>query len=116
MEENIGPIFVPYRDSRSPALIRALAYPRDPLLSGHVLRDAVQLCHSHRDSNRAMRTARKTSNTKTLQNKDPFIFPLLLVREGANREKLTVKKLIDNEMFFFHRLCPLQTVKNRRKA
>ena len=36
-------------------------------------------------------------------------------REGANREKLTVKKLIDNEMFFFHRLCPLQTVKNRRK-
>ena len=35
--------------------------------------------------------------------------------EGANREKLTVKKLIDNEMFFFHRLCPLQTVKNRRK-
>ena len=37
------------------------------------------------------------------------------LREGANREKLTVKKLIDNEMFFFHRLCPLQTVKNRRK-
>ena len=36
-------------------------------------------------------------------------------REGANREKLTVKKLIDNEMFFFHRLCPLQTMKNRRK-
>ena len=36
-------------------------------------------------------------------------------REGANREKLTVKKLIDNEMFFFHRLCPLQTVKKRRK-
>ena len=32
-------------------------------------------------------------------------------REGANREKLTVKKLIDNEMFIFHRLCPLQTVK-----
>ena len=28
-------------------------------------------------------------------------------REGANREKLTVKKLINNEMFFFHRLCPL---------
>ena len=27
-------------------------------------------------------------------------------REGANREKLTVKKLISNEMFF-HRLCPL---------
>ena len=37
------------------------------------------------------------------------------IREGANREKLTVKKLIDSEMFFFHRLCPLQTVKNRRK-
>ena len=30
-----------------------------------------------------------------------------LSREGVNREKLTVKKLIDNEMFFFHRLCPL---------
>ena len=29
------------------------------------------------------------------------------VREGANREKLTVKKIINNEMFFFHRLCPL---------
>ena len=28
-------------------------------------------------------------------------------REGANREKLTVKKIINNEMFFFHRLCPL---------
>ena len=38
-----------------------------------------------------------------------------MIREGVNREKLTVKKLIDNEMFFFHRLCPLQTVKNRRK-
>ena len=37
------------------------------------------------------------------------------IREGVNREKLTVKKLIDNEMSFFHRLCPLQTVKNRRK-
>ena len=36
-------------------------------------------------------------------------------REGANREKLTVKKIINKEMFFFHRLCPLQTVKNRRK-
>ena len=28
-------------------------------------------------------------------------------QEGANREKLTVKKIINNEMFFFHRLCPL---------
>ena len=28
-------------------------------------------------------------------------------REGVNREKLTVKKIINNEMFFFHRLCPL---------
>ena len=36
-------------------------------------------------------------------------------REGVNREKLTVKKLIENEMFYCHRLCPLQTVKNRRK-
>ena len=36
-------------------------------------------------------------------------------REGVNREKLTVKKIINKEMFFFHRLCPLQTVKNRRK-
>ena len=48
---------------------------------------------------------------------DPMI--LTAYREGANREKLTVKKLIDNEMFFFHRLCPLQTVKksapNREK-
>ena len=44
------------------------------------------------------------------------VFLITNVREGANREKLTVKKLIDNEMFFFfHRLCPLQTVKNRRK-
>ena len=30
-----------------------------------------------------------------------------ITREGANREKLTVKKIINNEMFFFHRLCPL---------
>ena len=29
-------------------------------------------------------------------------------REGANREKLTVKKLVDTEMFFFHRLCPVK--------
>ena len=36
-----------------------------------------------------------------------------MFREGANREKLTVKKLIDNEMFFFHRLCPLT---NREKS
>ena len=28
-------------------------------------------------------------------------------REGVNREKLTVKKIINNEMFFFHRFCPL---------
>ena len=35
-------------------------------------------------------------------------------REGANHEKLTVKKLI-TRCFFFHRLCPLQTVKSRRK-
>ena len=26
-----------------------------------------------------------------------------------------MKKIINNEIFFFHRLCPLQTVKNRRK-
>ena len=45
---------------------------------------------------------------QALRNKD-------FGREGANREKLTVKKLIDNENLFFHRLCPLQTVKNRRK-
>ena len=32
--------------------------------------------------------------------------------EGVNREKLTVKKIINNEMFSFHRLCPLKTVKN----
>ena len=36
-------------------------------------------------------------------------------REGANREKLTVKKRSSITRFFFHRLCPLQTVKNRRK-
>ena len=30
------------------------------------------------------------------------VFAVLLIsRGGANREKLTVKKLIDNEMFFF---------------
>ena len=28
-------------------------------------------------------------------------------REGVNREKLSVKKIIKNEMFFFHRLYPL---------
>ena len=40
---------------------------------------------------------------------------LSFYREGPNREKLTVKKIINKEIFFFHRLCPLQTVKNRRK-
>ena len=30
---------------------------------------------------------------------------IMMSREGANREKLTVKKIINNEMFF-HRLCP----------
>ena len=33
-------------------------------------------------------------------------------REGVNREKLTVKKIISITRCFFHRLCPLQTVKN----
>ena len=28
-------------------------------------------------------------------------------REGVNREKLTVKKIINNEIFFVHRLRPL---------
>ena len=31
----------------------------------------------------------------------------ILFREGANREKLTVKKIINSETFFFRRLCPL---------
>ena len=31
----------------------------------------------------------------------------VLNREGVNREKLTVKKIINKEMFFFSRLCPL---------
>ena len=34
-------------------------------------------------------------------------------REGANREKLTVKKLIDNEMFFF---SPFMSLTNREKS
>ena len=33
-------------------------------------------------------------------------------KRGQTVKKLTVKKLIDNEMFFFHRLCHLQTVDN----
>ena len=37
----------------------------------------------------------------------------LLTREGANREKLTVKKLIDNEMFFF---SPFMSLTNREKS
>ena len=35
----------------------------------------------------------------------------LKFREGANREKLTLKKIINKEILFFHRLRPLQTVK-----
>ena len=35
-------------------------------------------------------------------------------REGANREKLTVKKLIDNEMCFF--LSPFMSLTNREKS
>ena len=51
-----------------------------------------------------------TEGQKRSQNLAPVL------REGANREKLTVKKRIDNEMFFFfHRSCPFLTVKNRRK-
>ena len=45
---------------------------------------------------------------KNLENSPPKYYFLSIfwvffqgVREGANREKLTVKKLIDNEMFFF---------------
>ena len=34
-------------------------------------------------------------------------------REGANREKLTVKKFIDNEMFFF---SPFMSLTNREKS
>ena len=34
-------------------------------------------------------------------------------REGVNREKLTVKKLIDNEMFFF---SPFMSLTNREKS
>ena len=34
-------------------------------------------------------------------------------REGVNREKLTVKKLIDNEMFFF---LPFMSLTNREKS
>ena len=51
----------------------------------------------------------------TLWEFPAFLFHAQVYREGANREKLTVKKIINKEMFFFHRLCPLQTVKNRRK-
>ena len=32
-----------------------------------------------------------------------------LDREGANREKLTVKKIINNEMFFFTVYVPYKT-------
>ena len=45
-----------------------------------------------------------------------FIFVLLpphLFREGVNREKLTVKKLIDKEMFFF---SPFMSLTNREKS
>ena len=34
-------------------------------------------------------------------------------REGVNREKLTVKKFIDNEMFFF---SPFMSLTNREKS
>ena len=34
-------------------------------------------------------------------------------REGANREKLTVKKIINNEMFFF---SPFLSLINREKS
>ena len=36
-----------------------------------------------------------------LVNKRAFPGNMPGTREGANREKLTVKKLIDNEIFFF---------------
>ena len=36
-----------------------------------------------------------------------------IFREGANREKLTVKRLIDNEMFF---LSPFMSLTNREKS
>ena len=36
-----------------------------------------------------------------------LVVPIGYFREGANSEKLTVKKIINNEMFFFHRLRPL---------
>ena len=38
---------------------------------------------------------------------------IVVSREGANREKLTVKKLIDNEMFFF---SPFMSLTNREKS
>ena len=44
-----------------------------------------------------------------------FFWGISRFREGAHREKLTVRKLINNEKYFFHRLCPLWTVKNWRK-
>ena len=41
--------------------------------------------------------------------------PLLETREGANREKLTVKKIINNEMFFFFFFSPFMSLINREK-
>ena len=42
----------------------------------------------------------------------PFV-PESFNREGVNREKLTVKKIINNEMFFF---SPFMSLTNREKS
>ena len=64
---------------------------------------------------KAQQRAKKAQKRAILQRR--MRHPRLLYprcREGANHEKLTVKKLIDNEMFFF--LSPFMSLTNREKS
>ena len=50
------------------------------------------------------RDEKNKSNPRRVPNQHPHRYVQKCMpesREGVNREKLTVKKLIDNEMFFF---------------
>ena len=74
--------------------------PKDPAIEKKTLRIAHHYGHSDSLRQSQFTAALRWAKTRVLK-------PDTLAGEGANREKLSVKKFINAWRCFFHRLCPL---------
>ena len=75
--------------------------PKSTPVNGRRDRNTLRSNRKAPKERRRRRVGGKRSGKRALLESPFFFFLSPLSREGANREKLTVKKIINNEMFFF---------------